>query len=335
MLRRLAVASTLAFLVACGDDPVNPFNRLTAARPPSPDASLLFLSGSWAEAGGQPREVLALKDDGTQLEQLTACARLDPPCDFLQVAPSPDRNRLVAIRTTPDAQEGASALYYMDLSRAVETIIFPNRQVLSADYSPDSTFVVFSAVFPQTSQEDLYYSRPNGSEEDNLTQTLTVRERNARIDPFGRTAVFERIDETGVARITLFPATVLTDGPTTGEPLPGTPYVVGADADPVFSPDGVSVAFRRLTGTGNGGLGTWDILTLALTTAAQPVVVVSGPLYRGAPDWGPKGIVFVETDAATSRSELVVVPPDGSGRRVLRGEDAGYRMRSPRWLAGS
>jgi hypothetical protein len=64
-------------------------------------------------------------------------------------------------------------------------------------------------------------------------------------------------------------------------------------------------------------------------------VLATGPLFRGAPDWGSRGIVFVETDAATARSELVVAPADGTARTVLRSEDAGYRMGSPRWLAGS
>ena len=335
MLRRLLIACSLALAAACGDDPSNPFNRLAAARPPSAEAALLFVSGSWTDVAGAPRELLALNADGSKLEQLTACAQAEQPCDFIQVAPSPDRNRLVAIRTTPSAAEGASALYFMDLSRSVETILFPNRQVLSADYSPDGSFLIYSAVPAQTNQEDLFYSQPNGKEEQNLTETIAVRERNGRIDPFARTAVFERIDETGTSRVYLYSNTPLTSGPATGPELPDTPYVVGADADPAFSPDGVSVVFRRLTGTGNGGLGTWDLLTLRADGVSTPVVIATGPLYRGAPDWGSRGILFVETDAATSRSQLVLVQRDGSGRIVLRSEDASSRMGSPRWLAGS
>ena len=161
-----------------------------------------------------------------------------------------------------------------------------------------------------------------------------MSERNPRIDPFARTVVFERIDESGTSRIYLYSSTPLTSGPATGPALPGTPYVVGADADPVISPDGASVAFTRLTGTGNGGLGTWDLLTLKADGVSTPVVIATGPLYRGAPDWGSRGILFVETDAATSRSQLVLVQPDGSGRTVLRTEDASSRMGAPRWLPG-
>ena len=335
MLRRLILVASISLAAACGDDPANPFNRFAVSRPPSAEAVLLFVSGSWTDAPGAPREILALNADGSKLEQLTACAQSAQPCDFIQVAPSPERNRLIAIRTTPDAAAGTSALYFMDLSRAVETIIFPNRRVLRADYSPDGTFVVFSAIPAQTTEEDLFYSQPNGKEEQNLTTTPTVSERNPRIDPFARTVVFEQSDASGASRIYLYSNTPLTSGPATGPALPGTPYAVGTDADPVISPDGLSVAFTRLTGTGNGGLGTWDLLTLRADGTSTPVVIATGPVYRGAPAWGSAGILFVETDAAASRSQLVLVKPDGSGRTVLRTENASSRMGSPRWLPGS
>jgi Tol biopolymer transport system component len=335
MLRRLLLVASIALAAACGNDPANPFNRFVTSRPPSADAVLLFVSSSWTDAPGAPREILALNADGSKMEQLTACGQSATPCDFIQAAPSPERNRLIAIRTTPDAAAGTSALYFMDLSRAVETIIFPNRRVFSADYSPDGSFVIFSAIPAQTTEGDLFYSQPNGQAEQNLTQSLTVSERNPRIDPFARTVVFERSDESGTSRIYLYTSTPLTSGPAEGPALPGTPYVVGADADPVFSPNGQSIAFTRLTGTGNGGLGTWDLLTLKADGVSKPVVIATGPLYRGAPDWGSRGILVVETDAAASRSQLVLVQPDGSGRTVLRTEDARSRMGSPRWLPGS
>jgi Tol biopolymer transport system component len=335
MLRRLLAVASITLAAGCGNDPVNPFTRFATSRPPSADAVLFFVSGSWSDTPGAPRELLALNADGSKMEQLTSCAQSSPPCDFIQAAPSPDRNRLMAVRTTPDAAEGTSTLYFMDLSRSVETIIFPSRRVFSADYSPDGTFIVYSAIAAQTTAEDLFYSQPNGQAEQNLTNTPAVRERNPRIDPFARTVAFEQINESGVSRIYLYTSTPITSGPATGPALPGTPYLVGGDALPVISPDGASVAFTRLTGTGNGGLGTWDLLTVKLDGVSAPVVIATGPVYRGAPDWGSRGILFVETDAATSRSQLVVVQPDGSGRTVLRAENAASRMGAPRWLPGS
>jgi Tol biopolymer transport system component len=335
MRRRLLLAATIALAAACGHDATNPFAVAANTHPPSADSVLFFVSGSWATDPGQPRELHAMNADGSKVERLTGCAQAATPCDFLQAAPSPDRSRLVAIRTTPDAAAGASALYFMDLQRAVETLIFPNRRIDSVDYSPDGTFIVYSALVQQSNQEDLFYALPNGTSEQNLTTTTDFRERNARIDPFARTAVFEGIDTSGVSRIYLFGPTELTSGPATGALLPGTPYVVGADANPVFSPDSLSVAFRRLTGLGNGGLGTWDVLTVVADGTSTPKVIATGPAFRGAPDWSSKGIVFVETDSAAARSQLVVVQPDGSGRTVLRTESSGYRMGAPRWIPGS
>jgi hypothetical protein len=335
MLRRALVATSLVLAVSCGSDAGNPFAALISSRPPSADAALVFVSGSWAEAPGQPRELLALDASGSKLERLTRCTESSTPCDFLQVALSSSRDRVMAIRSTAGAEAGASTAYYMDLARSVETVVFPRRRVDAIDWSPDGSFVVYAAVVPQTNQEDLFYSSPNGQDEQNLTETLTVRERAPRIDPGGQTAVFERIDESGVGRIYIFANTAVTSGPATGPALPGTAYIVGGDADPVFSPDRAYVAFRRLTGVGNGGLGTWDLLTVRLDGVSTPTVLATGALYRGAPDWGRKGILYVETEAATSRSQLVVIQPDGTGRTVLRTEDAGFKMGSPRWLAGS
>ncbi len=335
MVRRLAAVSSIVLAVGCGNDTPNPFGGLTASQPPSADAVLLFVSGSWDATPGKPRELLALNADGSKMERLTSCTQLETPCDFLEVAPSPDRNRVAAIRTTPGAEAGASTLYFMDLSRSVETTIFANRRVASVDYSPDGSFIVFSAPVGQTAQEDLFFAQPNGQQEQNLTDSTTLRERSPRIDPFARTVIFERFDEAGVSRIYLYSETPVTSGPAQGPALPGTPYLVGADADPVISPDGGSIAFRRLTGVGNGGLGTWDLLTLKADGVSTPQVLVTGALFRGAPDWGPRGILYVETDAAQSRSELVLIQPDGTGRSVLRAEDAAFHMGAPRWLLGS
>jgi hypothetical protein len=221
----------------------------------------------------------------------------------------------------------------MDLSRSVETIIFPNRKVLSADYSPDASFVIFSAIAPQTTEEDLFYSQPNGQAEENLTQSLTVRERNPRVDPFARTAVFERIDESALAASTSTRAHALTGGRPTG-PAPRNALRRGGRRRPHAAsptPWWSSSADRHRT----AALARPDLLTLRADGVVKPVVIATGPLYRGAPDWGSRGILFVETDAAISRSQLVLVQPDGSGRTVLRTEDAGSRMGAPRWLPGS
>lgn len=323
-----------ALTLGCGESGGNPFAASSPSRPPSAGAALLFVSGAWSSQPEAPRELFAIAADGSGREQLTTCARAAQPCDILQVAPSSNRDRVVAVRTTPDAEAGNQVLYFMDLSRSVETILLPRRRVESVDWSRDGSFLLYASSNGTAGNEDLFTANPDGTNEQNLTESLDLRERHARLDPSARTAVFERIDASGVSRIYLFQQTPLTSGPASGPALPGTPYVVGADADPSFSPDVQSVVFRRLTGVGNGGLGTWDLLVIpSNTTSSVPArTLASGPLYRSAPDWSTRGIVFVETDTEAQRSDLVVVQPDGSGRTVLRSESSAFRMGAPRWL---
>src|SRR5262249_59576794 len=128
-------------------------------------------------------EVMAVAADGSGLQQLTTCARESPPCDVLEVAPSPDRNRLVAVRTTPEAEAGANALYFMDLARSVQQIIVSKRRVESADWSADGSFLLYSTVNPQTQNEDLFTSNPHSTNEQNLPDPLTVPPRTAANAP--------------------------------------------------------------------------------------------------------------------------------------------------------
>ena len=102
--------------------------------------------------------------DGTNLEQLTTCARAAQPCDILQVAPSPDRGRVIAVRTTPDAEAGAQVLYFMDLNRSVETILLPRRRVDSADWSKDGSSCCSPRPTRQVGNEDLFTAQPDGTE---------------------------------------------------------------------------------------------------------------------------------------------------------------------------
>ena len=108
--------------------------------------------------------------------------------------------------------------------------------------------------------------------------------------------------------------------------------MVGSDADPVFSPDGRIVLFRRLMATGNGGLGVWDFMTIRTdVTGATPVPFLTGAVYRGAADWNATGIVFIEV-ASGSGPQLVFVDATGGARRVLMTAGAGFQMAFPHWL---
>ena len=133
------------------------------ARPPSATAAIVFVTGSWSAQAGAPREIFAIGADGANVEQLTTCGRASQPCDILQVAPSPERTRMIAVRTTPDAEPGAQFLYFMDLSRSVESVIFARRRVDSADWSQDGTFILFRRPTPRPATRTCSRSQPDGT----------------------------------------------------------------------------------------------------------------------------------------------------------------------------
>jgi hypothetical protein len=340
-----AIACLLAALGlgACRTDEESPFTSPNPTSTPSAEADLLFTSNTFTTRAASPRDVYSVQDTGAGVTRHTFCNDETRRCDTVEAAPAPDRRRLAirkVLRDTNgdgryDATDGP-ALLIMDLARGVEGELFPQAiQVSGIDWSPREDILVYSAL-GEGGVEDLFRTvpRPDPDESFNLTLTPNVRERRPRFDPTGTRAVYERIEADGKGQIWIFAGRTVQSRVTAGgpgsEPLPGTPYVVGSDADPDYSPDGRFAVFRRLTATGNDGLGSWDLMVVG--DSLTPVAIVTGPAYRGAPDWGPQGIVFEEIDIAAGQSRLVLVQPDGSGRRVIVTVGSGRALTFPRWL---
>ncbi|PYQ07023.1 MAG: hypothetical protein DMF83_10735 [Acidobacteria bacterium] len=337
-LRPAIVAAAL--LGACNTTYDNPFANSNPTVAPRADATIVYASNGYAARPGSPDEIFAVGDGGAGVTRLTFCNNDTRRCSSIEAAPAPDRFRVALRRVDTDSNKDGQltatdgeALLVVDLARSVEGgLLQSNAKVSGIDWSPTGDVLVYSAA-GEGGIEDLYRADPNGQNTRNLTSTNTVRERRPRIDPSGSAALFERIDVDGKGQIWLFSSTGAQVRVTTGgdgsAALAGTPYVVGSDADPDYSPDGRSVVFRRLTGSGNGALGTWDIMTARLDGTGL-TTLVTGAAFRGAPDWGPKGIVFPEVDSTSAR--LVLVQGDGSGRQVLVTLGSSFDISYPRWL---
>jgi Tol biopolymer transport system component len=227
------------------------------------------------------------------------------------------------------------SLRIIDLARAVEgELVNGNAHVSGADWSPGEEVLYYSAT-GSGGVDDLYQITSNGQSNQDLTSSNGVRERRPRFNLGGTALAFERIEANTRGQIwiaTSLGLRALDPGGTQGDALTSTPYLVGSDADPAFSPDGRTVVFRRLTATGNGGLGMWDLMTISTTTTtAVATTLVTGPAFRGAPDWAAGGIVFVES-VAGSGPQLVLLDPATGARRVLLTAGAGFDLGFPHWL---
>lgn len=337
---RLVLVVPALLFGACESNFPNPFANTTRTVPPPASAAVIFTSDLHGPPGSG-REVYAVNADGSGLTQLTFCGTQRQACDISAVSAAPDRQRAIIRRRLDangngrfDADEG-SALVFLDFARGTTAELLPaTGQVQAMDWAPTGDVLVFSAA-GEGGVEDLFRADPNGANNRNLTGTAGIRERGGRVDPSGSIAVYERIEADAKPAIFVFldrSRQIRVTTPDAGtDTLAGTPYTVGSDADAAFSPDGATIVFRRLTGIGAGGLGTWNIMKTG-ANATGLALVAGGPDYRGAPDWGPDGIVFEEADGTSGTRRLVVVQPDGSGRRVLVTAAPGTRLGEPRWL---
>jgi WD40-like Beta Propeller Repeat len=357
--RSLALAAVLVVAhVGCNRDYPNPFEDQISTNVPTADAALVFTGNGWSDTAGTGSEAFSAAAAGSALTRLTFCNVPGRGCDVAEVVLAPDRRRAIlrVLDTDTNADgvlspDDGYSLVFVDLQRQAQaTLVEASQKVTGLDWSPVQDLILYSAQ--GAGGEDLFRTDPVRPTSDNQQQTrnLTclsaaegaaipcdprVRERRPRIDPSGTIACYERIGADGKGQVWLFQnvntiAQVTTGGAGT-TPLTGTPYVVGSDADPVFSPDGTRVVFRRLVATGNGGRGSWNILT-ARVDGTDLRSIASGPRWRSAPDWGSDGaIAFAQIDPATGVPSVVSVDASGAGRRVLS-LGAGFLLDAPRWL---
>ena len=329
----------VAMLGACKDSP-NPFVSNSPTATPPPGAALI-VSTNLQGTAGSPSDIYSLGADGSGFTRLTSCAARSSPCTALEAAASADRSHLQVREVVSDTNgDGALTeadgvpIVYVDLTRNVEGIVIPASVFVSGlDWSADGSLLVYSGLGSAPNDEDLFRSDVNGQNVANLTATPSTRERRPRLDPAASVAVYEHYGADGKGQVWLFTDSTDQRQITPGGPgtalLPGTPYTIGSDADPAFSPDATSVVFRRLVDAGDGR-GDWQVLTVPIAGGAG-TPLTSGAVFRGAPDWGTLGIVFVEANAGGGL-DLVLIQPDGSGRRVLMSAPAGMALSAPRFL---
>jgi hypothetical protein len=357
MLRRLRVplltlfsAFALAALPSCSRSTASPFTAQIRTVPPPSDADLAYTANDWSTDSTSGREVYSVRLDGTGVTRLTFCNDVQP-CDMIEAAFSHDRTRAaIRQRLSPDQPP---ALEYYDLTRSATAELVPSQSAVSGvDWSTVGDILAYSAIGAAQGTDDLFRTdvvRPTSDNQQNTANLTcvpsstagvppcdpTIVDRRPRLDDTTSTAVYERIAPGGKGEIYRFVSTTqetLVAGAGEGSgTLPGSDYTVGSDADPDYSPDASLVVFRRLMAATGDGLGTWDLL-VANVDGSQVRTLVSGSAFRGAPDWRAGGILFPERDPGTGQYSLIVIQPDGSGRRTVLTLPTGFVLSYPRWL---
>lgn len=333
------VVALAASLPACSTEYGNPFANDNPTVAPTAAADLVYVTNAWNVRAGSGREAFAVEDTGAGVTRLTFCNSDVRRCDTLEAALGPDRHRL-AVRRVNDRDnngrltaEDGEALFMVDLTRGVEgSIVEGGARVSGMDWYPGEEFLFYSAG--GMGVEDLYQINTNGQANQNLTATATLRERRPRFN-FNATGVtFERIEGSGAGAVWAAGGTglrALTTPPAGGAALPSSPYVLGSDADPAFSPDGRQLVFRRLVALGNSDRGAWDLYTVRSDGTGLTPLVTGGSAFRGAADWGPGGIVFAE-QVGLGPWRLVVVDAAGANRREIVTVGATFELGYPRWM---
>lgn len=354
LLPPVALAAT-AFVAACNTDYPNPFedpSRITTVAPPA-GTSLVFVSDGWTTTPRSGRELMAVATDGSLLTRLTFCHSEARPCDTIEAALASDNERAAVRRVLADTngdgrldERDDASLLYVDLAAQVEAeLLAAAARTTGIDWAPAADILVYSAQGP--GGEDLFRTTPRRPTPDNAQETVDLScpdfsttscdtqlgERRPRIDPAGSVAAFARVSSGSAAEIWIFQTTAsqtrVTTGTTGGALLPGTPYLVGSDTDPAYSPDGSRITFRHLVAATDDGRGVWEIRAVR-SNGSELRTLVSGGTWLGAPTWGTDGIAFPEADAAGTR--LMLIQPDGTARRPIVSFPAGTRVDNPRWL---
>jgi len=314
---------------------------LSSTATPAPLDTVFLASDAWSSKPTTVFELFSVGTPGSQPTRLTTCAG----CQALGASPSLDRNRVALRRVVGDSNRDGRldeldrvSLLLVNLARQIEGPFLPDGWTTSGvDWSADGTFLVHTSS-PDGDPEGLYTIDANATNNQLIIFDANVRLLGARINPSMTRAAYERIASTGPGKSEIWignsqvSQTKVTDGGPVGELLPNSLYLVGSDSGPDYSPDGNTLAFRRLTSASVPG-GAWDILTVPIA-GGTPTVVASGPVFRSVPDWSKEGIVFAESNTATGGTDIVVIDPATNARKVLQSFASGYKAIAPRWIAG-
>ena len=173
-----------------------------------------------------------------------------------------------------------------------------------------------SRLIVMTTDGDLVRRLPTGH----------VRVDDPSLSPDGRTVAYWASDvATGQTGGSIY--TIGIDD--SAAPVALTESAAGSDADPAWSPDGKSIAFRR-----SGANGNWDVYQMG-SDGSNVKALVTGPDRDHKPAWSPDGrqlMIISNRDAkdqAVTSFDLYLVNADGTVLKPLG--FSGKEVLTPTW----
>ncbi|MDJ0646921.1 MAG: hypothetical protein QNJ57_13140 [Flavobacteriaceae bacterium] len=283
--------------------------------------------------------IYAMDEDGSNLTQIS----FDDSYTLEHVAVSYDRTKLVSNYFSDPARGGLSSkMLLYDLVQKTVTPLVPDFEMAGnggVDWD-ENGYIYFAAVAefpyenPQTIPEfqanaaanDIYRVKFDGTDLQNLTNTIDRGEADVSVSPDGLTIAYMATDITDPEDSVTEIWKRNTDGQQPELLFTGGKDRVSSVHDPEISPDGKSVVFSQVNNEvppvfpENPLANTaHDVIRLDFITHQQMKVTVPGPISI-APDWQGDTMLFLEiTDKPPfPHAGIATIKSDGTGYKLIK-----------------
>jgi len=319
-------------------------------RPIPAGAAIVFFSAR----SGLGSEIYTMNADGGEVTQITFISPRPFDQPYEHVAVSPD-HRMIAADRYLKSGSGPTGLWVIDLERKTERHLVPD--FFSAgnggvDWSADGS-IYFAGQRAVRQKAGVFRIRPDGSQ---LTPVVALDPLDAgfvgdvSVSEDGSLLAYVRAvaarsatrmvlkTQIWVAQINGGEQRMVDDG---GPELGSQGGFPIGDFDPEISPDNAFVVFSRTNTehvsfktTFNNGQDLW----VAPVDRSAPArrLTQPGPISI-VPDWHDRKIVYTEYSEVDGYAGLVLIEPDGSGRRRLETTTGTLRDggRHGKWIASA
>jgi hypothetical protein len=251
-----------------------------------------------------PKPAPVLARPATPPARVTAAPQPVPaPSRFpIPPPPLPPKGQRIAFTGTKD---GRPSIYVTDPtgSAVIRMTSSPVGEDSQPVWSPDGTRIAFTST--RDGSRQIYLMNADGSNQHRLTGG-TANNYDPAWDPTGTTIAYVT-DQSGTPQV--YAISALGGKGEYAGPTPAQNYALSKFAQPVFSPDGQTLAATTLLS--DTVIVTWKVSGALIAGLNSPPVP-----HVESPAWSPDGskIAYGSSDG---RVQVCVMAPDGSGKQAL------------------